>query len=437
MENITIGYLGVCAVLILLALRVPIAVALGSVSVVGIAAIRGPGPALGALGSMPFDFAASWSLSAVPMFLFMGAITFSTGLTSSLYEAARLWLNRLPGGLAVASNFGAAGFAAASGSSLATAAAMGRLAIPEMLKFGYDKSLATGTVAAAGTLGALIPPSIVFVIYGWFTQQPIGKLLIAGIIPGLLTALVYAVMIMTRCAMNPALAPRVTMDVAREEKWRALWRVWPLPLLILGIIGGIYGGVTTPTEAGAFGAFLALVISLVQGRLNWTRLKSGVIEAIQTTAMLFLIAIGATLFTRFLALAGVPSQLAVLVNDLGLSEVGLIMAMCVIYLILGMFLDPLGLMLLTLPVFLPVFRTLGIDLIWIGVLVVKLIEVSLLTPPVGLNAYVVKGVVGETVPLSTIFRGLLWFIGCEVIIVILLVAFPQISTWLPELMRGS
>ncbi|SLN67119.1 TRAP transporter large permease [Oceanibacterium hippocampi] len=435
MDNLTLGFAGVGVVLALLAMRVPIAVALGGVSIVGIAMIRGIGPALGALGTLPFDFAANWSLSAIPMFLFMGSIAFHTGLTSSLYNAARIWLNRLPGGLAVATNLGAAGFAAASGSSLATAAAMGRLAIPEMLKFGYDKALATGTVAAAGTLGALIPPSVVFIIYGWFTQQPIGKLLIAGIIPGLLTALVYTVMIVGRCIVKPSLAPQIKIDVSWADRWRTLRQVWPLPLLIMGIVGGIYGGLTTPTEAGAFGAFLALVISLAQGRLTWSSFRKSVEEAIRTTAAVFFIAIGAILLSRFLALAGVPAHMAVLVNELGLSEIGLIVAMCAVYLVLGMFLDPLGLMLLTLPVFLPVFEVMNLDLIWIGVLVVKLIEIGLLTPPVGLNAYVVKGVVGDSVPLSTIFRGLLWFIGCEIFIMLLLVGFPELSTWLPGLMR--
>ena len=213
MDNLTIGYLGVAAIMVLLALRVPISFALGSVSFVGIWMVRSKGAALGLIGSLPHDFASSWELSAVPMFLLMGAIAYQTGLTSSLYTAARLWLNELPGGLAVATNFTAAGFAAASGSSIATSAAVGKLAIPEMLRFGYDKALATGTVAASGTLGALIPPSIAFVIYGWFTEQSVGMLLMAGLIPGLLTAGLYTVMIVGRCVIDPSLAPKVAMKV--------------------------------------------------------------------------------------------------------------------------------------------------------------------------------------------------------------------------------
>ncbi len=218
MDNLTIGFSGIGLVLVLLAVRVPIAVALATVSIGGIWILRGSGAALGTLGSLPYDFASNFTLSAVPMFLLMGAVAYHTGLTGSLYDAARLWLNRLPGGLAVASNFASAGFAAASGSSVATAAAMGRLAIPEMLKANYDKALATGTIAAFGTLGALIPPSIAFVIYGWFTEQPVGKLLMAGFLPGVLTAVIYAVMIIWRCTLNPKLGPRITEHQDRRPE---------------------------------------------------------------------------------------------------------------------------------------------------------------------------------------------------------------------------
>lgn len=435
MDNLAIGFTGIGLVMVLLAVRVPIAVALGSVSIGGIWIIRGPKAAFGTLGALPYEFAASWELSAVPMFLLMGSIAYHTGLTTSLYAAARLWLNRLPGGLAVASTFAAAGFAAASGSSLATCAAMGRVAIPEMLKFGYDKALATGTIAAAGTLGALIPPSIAFVVYGWFTEQSVGKLLIAGIIPGLLTAVVYAVMLVGRCAANPKLAPRVTIEVSAKEKWDALLKIWPLPVLIVGVIGSIYGGLATATEAGAMGAFLALIIGSVQRRVTWASFVASLSDAMRTTAAIFFIAIGAVLLTRFMAMAGLPRFLEATISGIELSPLMLVLAMSAIYIILGMFLDPLGTMLLTLPIFLPLFRALDIDLIWIGVLVVKLIEIGLLTPPVGLNAYVVKGVVGDSVPLSTIFRGLMWFLSCEVLIMALLILFPAISLYVPGLME--
>lgn len=435
MTSIEIAMIGIGLLLFLLVLRTPIAVALGVVSFGGIWILRGPTAAFGTIGHLPFEFASSWTLSAVPMFLLMGAVAYHMGLTGSLYAAARVFLNGLPGGLAVASNFASAGFAAASGSSMATAAAMGRLAIPEMVKNGYDKGLATGTIAAAGTLGALIPPSIAFVLYGWFTEQPIGLLLMAGILPGLLTAVVYAVMIIIRCSLNPDLAPRAELAVTREDKIRAIKEVWPLPVLILGVIGSIYGGIATPTEAGAIGAFLCLVIGAFKGKLSSKAIAESFGEALRTTAAIFFVAIGAILLTRFLAMAGVPSHVATYVDTFNLTPLTVILLLTLVYVVLGMFLDPLGLMLLTLPIFLPLFEALEIDLIWIGVLVVKLIEIGLLTPPVGLNAYVVKGVVGDAIPLSTIFRGLLWFIACEALIMVLLIAFPDISLFLPNLSR--
>ncbi|MEC7257317.1 MAG: TRAP transporter large permease subunit [Pseudomonadota bacterium] len=420
--------------LLLLAIRVPIAISLAVVSLGGIIALRGTRPAFGVLGSLPFDFAASWSLSAVPMFLLMGSLASHTGMTRSLYRVARLWFNALPGGLAVASNFASAGFAAASGSSLATAAAMGRLAIPEMLAFNYNKGLATATIAASGTLGAFIPPSIAFVLYGWYTQQPVGTLLIAGIIPGLLTAGMYSAMIILRCMHNPDLAPKAEISATWSEKFAALADIWPLPLLILCVVGGIFSGLTTATEAGAFGATFALLIALFTGRLTVTALRDSFMEALRTTASLFFIAIGAILFTRFLAMSGLPRATGDIVEAWNLGTLGVILIMIVVYLILGMFLDPLGIILLTLPVFLPMFKELDINLIWIGVLVVKMIEVGLLTPPVGMNAFIVKSIVGDSVPLNTIFGGLTWFLVCEVIIVALLIAFPALSLWLPGLM---
>lgn len=436
MEPLTLGFVGIGVVLVLLALRVPIAVALASVSIIGLWILRGPRAAFGTLGSLPFDFASSFTLSAVPMFLLMGAIAYHTGLTKSLYKAARIWLNGLPGGLAVASNFASAGFAAASGSSLATSASMGRLAIPEMLKYGYDKALATSTIAAAGTLGALIPPSIAFVIYGWYAEEPVGDLLIAGFLPGLLTAALYAAMIVARCVANPALAPKIDEQYTLRQKLEVLKEVWPLPLLIAGVIGSIYGGIATPTEAGAVGAILSMAIGFSQRQMSWKALLESFGEALRTTSSIFFVAIGAILLTRFLAMAGVPQFLTGFVEGAELSPLVLVIIMCLIYVVLGMFLDPLGVMLLTLPIFLPIFETLGVNKVWIGVIVVKMIEIGLLTPPVGLNAYVVKGVVGDTVPLTTIFRGLLWFLVAEFFIMVLLIAFPEISLWLPGLMRN-
>ena len=434
MSGLQIGFLGLGMVLFLISIRIPIGVALGGVSILGIMFLRGPEVGAGMVKTTIFEFAASWNLSAIPMFLLMGAVAHHSGISSALFKSARLWLGRLPGGLAVASNFTCAGFSAASGSSLATAAAMGRIAIPEMVKQGYDKGMAAGVVAAAGTLGSLIPPSILMVLFGIFSETSISKLLIAGILPGILTAVVYASIIIIRCKIRPELAPSISEEYTLTEKLLASREVWPLFALIIGIIGGIYAGIVTPPEAGAFGAFLSFVLAWTQKRLTWTLFKDSVTEALINTAKIFFIAVGAVMLTRFLALAGLPFFMGEMIGDWALDPILLILAMAVIYVLLGMFLDPLGLMLLTLPLFLPMFDALNLDLIWLCVLVIKFLEIGLMTPPVGFTVYIVKSVVGDTIPLGVIFRGVAWFLACEVLIVGLLVYFPQISTILPQLM---
>jgi tripartite ATP-independent transporter DctM subunit len=304
-----------------------------------------------------------------------------------------------------------------------------------MLKAGYAPSLATGTVAAAGTLAALIPPSIPFVLYGIFSETSVTKLLIAGILPGLLTAAIYGAMLVGRCIAFPELAPPVDITTTARERWRALWDIWPVAFLILGVIGSLMSGIVTPTEAGAYGAFLAYVIAIVQRRLTWTAFRLSVIEAVTSTSRLLFVAVGAILLTKFLALSGLPFYLADRMEGLSLDPVLLIAGTSVVYLVLGMFLDPLGILLITIPIFVPIFERLGMDLVWFGVIVVKYLEIGLLTPPVGFNVYVIKTVVGPDISLETIFKGVGWFLACEVIIMILLIAFPQISLYLPGLMN--
>lgn len=435
MSNLETGFAGVVAVLVLIGLRVPIAIALGAVSIVGIAYMRGISVGFGVLQTALFDFAAHWSLSAVPMFLLMGSIAHYSGVSADLFRAARAWVGRLPGGLAVASNFACAGFSAASGSSLATAAAMGRITIPEMLHAGYDKSLTTGVVASAGTLGAMIPPSILMVIYGVFAEVSISKLFIAGIFPGLLTAAIYTVMIVVRCRLTPTLAPANLERLPIREKLRTLGGVWPLIALIVGILGGLYGGLFTATEAGAIGAFLSMVIAFARGRLTASVFNESLVEAVIGTSRILFVALGAVLLTRFIALSGMSIYLADQIGDWALDPITLVVGASLMFLILGMFLDPLGLMLLTLPILMPLFEAMQMDLIWFGILVIKFIEIGLLTPPIGLNVYVVKSVAGDAVPLEAAFRGVAWFLACEVIIVTLLVAYPSISLYLPGLMK--
>ena len=437
MTPITFAALSLVGVLLLISVRIPIGAVLGGMGVLGIAYVRGMDVALGMLKDTPFSFSAHWSLSAIPMFLLMGSIAHHSGISAGLFRAARLWFSWMPGGLAVATNMACAAFAAASGSSVATAAAMGRIAIPEMLKHGYDKALATGVVASAGTLGSLIPPSILFVLYGVFSETSIVKLLIAGVLPGLLTAAVYTAMVVGRCMLNPDLAPRLDAEELksmRVERWRSLRAVGPLIVLIVAIIGGLYGGIFTPTEAGAIGALLSVIIAAAQGRMSLRILGDSLVEAIGATARIFFVAIGAVIYTKFLALTGMSHFLTAMIGSWALDPVMLILMTSVIYIVFGMFLDPLGVLLLTLPVLLPMFEKIGVDSIWLGVLIVKYLEIGLLTPPVGFNVYVIKSVVGDLIPLETIFRGVGWFLAAEVLIVGLIIAFPEIATWLPATM---
>ncbi len=435
MTSLQIGFLGIGAVIVLISLRVPIGAALGLVAFVGIASIRSVDVAFSALRTTPFEFAAHWSLSAIPMFLLMGAVAYYSGISSALFEAARLWLGKLPGGLAVAATFACAGFAAASGASIATAAAMGRITIPEMLAIKYDKGLAAGVVASAGTLGTLIPPSILMVLYGIFAEVSVSKLFIAGILPGILTALVYSGMIVVRCRLDPRLAPDIAFEASWRERFVALKEIWPLAALVAGIIGGLYAGVFTATEAGAAGAAFAILIVSLQGRMTMERLKLSVLEALRSTARIFFVAVGAVLLTRFLALTGVPAHLATVVGGWAADPLLLVISASLVYVLLGMFLDPLGVMLLTLPLFLPMFIALDLDLIWFGILVIKYLEIGLITPPVGMNVYVIKGVVGDSIELERIFKGVAWFLVCDAVVIALIVAFPGIALLLPGMMR--
>lgn len=438
MDALWVSTTSLAAILILIGLRVPIGVALGGVSLIGFWILRDFNVAMSVLRETPFVFSANWDLTAIPMFLLMGAFANNSGISASLFRAARLWFGGMHGGLAVATNMACAGFAAACGSSVAAAAAMARLAIPEMLRHGYDKALAAGVVASAGTLAALIPPSILFVLYGIFAQVSIVQLLIAGILPGLLTAAVYSAMLVIRCRLNPALAPLIVIEdraALRRDRIDSLKEIWPLIVLILGIIGGMYAGVVTPTEAGAGGALLALAIGVFQRTLTFEKFLASLQDSMTTTAQLFFVGMGAVMYTKLLALAGIGTMFAGMIGSWALNPTLLVIATSIIYLILGMFLDPLGIILITIPILVPMFAALKLNLVWLGVLVVKYVEIGMLTPPVGFNVYVVKNVVGDEIALETIFRGCLWFLGCEVIIMTLLIAFPQISLWLPYSMN--
>lgn len=434
MDPVNVGFIGFGAVLLLIALRFPIGVALGGVAILGMAYLRDFNIAFGLLEGGPFEFAASWTLSAIPMFLLMGAVAHYSGISNALFYAARMWFGRLPGGLAVATNFGCAAFAAASGSSTATAAAFGKIAIPEMRKANYDMGLATGVVASAGTLGTLIPPSVGMLIYGIFAEVSISKLFIAGILPGILSAAIYGGMIVIRCKLNPELAPVNDEKPSFREKVYSLKDVWPLVVLIIAIMGGLYTGWFTPTEAGAGGAAISLLITYLQRRLTWDLFRRAIVEALSATSRIFFVAIGAVMLTKFMAMSETPFYMAEVLGTWAGDPLYLVIACSVIYIVLGMFMDPLGIKLLTLPIMIPMFEALKLDLIWFGILVVKFVEIGLITPPVGFNVYVIKSVVEDQVELDVIFKGVTWFLVCDIITLAILIMFPEISTYLPSLM---
>ena len=428
--------IALAVLLLLLALRFPVALALGGVAVGGILFLRGPEAAMGVLTTQPYDFVAHWTLSAVPMFLLMGSVAYHSGLTQSLFGAARLWLSWMPGGLAVASTAACAGFAAASGSSVATASAMGRIAIPEMMRYKYDPGLAAGSVAAAGTLGSLIPPSILMVLYAIFAEVSVSQALMAGILPGLLSAMMFGLMIVARCKLNPALGPAVEDNVTWRQRLAVLRQVWPLPALIAAVIGGMYSGVFTTTEAAAGGALMAFVIAAVQRRLSFAVAKAAIIEALTGTAVVFFIAIGGVLLSRFMAFSGLPAFMGDVIDSLGVNQTLLIIVISVIFIFLGCFLDSIGLMLLTIPILLPMLEAVDTNMIWFGVLVIKYLEIGLVTPPLGMNVYVIKSVVGNTISLEAIFKGIAWFVVTDIVTLGLLIAFPAIALLLPSLMAN-
>jgi len=434
MSDIEVGMYGLVAVILLLVLRVPIGVALGGVAFVGIWILIGPRAAWGTVAEIPYSFSAHWTLSSIPMFLLMGYVSYYSRVTEGLFKAAQLWLGRLPGGLGVATVVGAAGFSAVTGSSLAAAAAMGRIAVPSMQEHGYRPGFAAGIVAAAGTIGSMIPPSIIMIVYGVFAEVSIGKLFVAGVIPGILTAVFYSVVIMASVIINPKLAQRVMDKPDWSTKMKSLGETWPFILLVLGVFGGLFSGLFTPTEAGAIGAFLAFVIAALKRSLTWEIVKVAVVDSVKGTASIFFIAIGAALLTNFLALSGVPAFMSTLIKDLGLTELELILMISLLYLFLGMFLDPLGCMLLTLPVLLPVLEAQNANLIWFGILLVKFLEIGLITPPVGLNVFVIKEIVGNKVPIMQIFSGVTWFIVSDLILLFLLIIAPAIVLWLPDVL---
>jgi tripartite ATP-independent transporter DctM subunit len=430
-----IGLFGLGILTLLFALRVPVALAMLLVSWGGLAMLLSPEVSWNLLRSAPVDFAANWTISAIPMFLLMGYIAFHTGMTTSIFKLAKVVLARVPGSLAVASIFACTGFAAICGSSLAGAAAMGRIAIPEMVRAGYDRNFACGTIAAGGTIGALIPPSIIMILYGIFAQVSILKLFIAGIGIGLLTSLSYIIVVLAMSWLRPDLVPR-RLDRDESVSLRdSVLETWPVLLLIAALFGGLFGGAFTATEAGGIGAALAFVIALLQGRMTMDMLVQSVIDTVTTCASLFIIGVGATLFTKFISISGTGMFIADYVNGMELDYFKLMLITVVIYLVLGTFMDGIGAMLITLPIFLPILNAASIDLVLFGILVTKMIEIGMITPPFGMNVFVIKSVVGNLTSLTGVFRGITYFFVADLIVVTILILFPAIALFLPALMN--
>ncbi|ETW12925.1 trap dicarboxylate transporter, dctm subunit [Roseivivax marinus] len=442
MDPALIGYAAFASVILLLALRVPIAFVLAGVATIGTFLIfalrtgtfmpeRALTPTTSLVFSNSFDLIHSYDLSMIPLFVALGHIAYRAEITTKIYHAARVWLAPVPGGVAMASVVGCGGFSAITGSSIACASTMGRICSPEMLRMGYDSRLATASVAAGGTLGSLIPPSVLFIIYGIFTETSISSLFLAGILPGLLSLLGFVLVIFAWVSRDPSAAPKYAGTITRSEKIEAAIAAWPAALLFVIIVGGIYGGVFTATEAAAVCVTATVAIGFAQRKLTFRGLWNAVRETCMQTTAIFLIAAAAKIFVAFTALTGVAQDVVGAVQAAELSPFLLLAAIAVIYLVLGMFLDPIGIMVLTLPLMVPLIETYGFDLIWFGVVVIKLLEIGLITPPVGLNVFVIAGVVGREVPIDRIFSGILRFLSVDVIVLILIMAFPILSLLIP------
>ncbi len=424
------GIIGILIMFLLLALRMYIGIAMSIVGFLGMWYLIGFHSAMGILGITPLAEGSSYTLSVIPLFVLMGQFAFVSGISTDIYKTVYTWMGHLKGGLAMATILACAGFAAICGSSLATGATMGMTAIPEMKKYQYDNRLSTGCVAAGGTLGILIPPSIGFIIYGILTEVSIGKLFMAGFIPGILLALLFIATVFILCSINPKMGPR-GQKTSFGMKMKSLSGTWGMLLLFIIVMGGIYMGVFTPNEAAGVGAFGALLISVLKRKMTWKKLGECLMESGRTTAMIFLIIIGANIFSTFLGLARLPMGLADFVAGLALPKIVILYAIIIVFILLGCVMDCYAIMILTVPIIFPVIEAMQFDPIWFGVLMVIVLEMGLITPPVGLNVFVLKSAAPD-IPITTIFRGIWPFLISAVVAIVLLTLFPQIALFLPS-----
>jgi C4-dicarboxylate transporter DctM subunit len=440
MTPTTTGLLGILVLLILLGKGVHIAIDFFVVALVGISALVGIESALSFFGETLYYGIASPTYSALPLFILMGSFAAMGSFAEKAFEGIHDLTQNLPGSLCIASTFGCAVFGAVSGSSLATAALFGKIILPEMKRYRYNMPFALGSIAASGGLAAMIPPSTLFIVYAIFTDQSIGKLFMAGILPGILTAVCFSVFIAFRVKLNPSLAPREVEGHADSEKKGisklvSIKKMWGVAFLSAVVLGGIYSGLLTPNEAGAMGALVALGMGFMEGRIrSFGIVRSALREAALNTSMILFVMVAALFFGRFLALSRLPTFASMLITGSNLPRIAVLGGILVIWFLLGMIMIPTGIMALTLPIFYPIILKLGYDPIWFGVIIVKLSEIAAITPPVGLNVYALKGVAGKDVTLDMAFSGVWPFVACEGVIMSLLIAFPQISLWLPSMM---
>lgn len=432
MSPTLVGLLGLAGLFALIFLRVPVGIALAVSGMAGYTALAGLDTTLAVLGSVPFEIGYNYDFSIIALFVLMGNFALSSGMSRDLYAMARSLVGHWRGGLASATIVGCAGFAAVSGSSLAAAVTMGRVALPEMRRYKYDPRLATGSVAAGGTLGILIPPSTGFIVYALLTEESIGQLFLAGVLPGLLLTGLFMVTIALLTWRNPEIGP-----AGPRESWaaraRAVWGSSTLLGIVFVVLGGIYMGVFTPVEAAAIGAGLTIALTAVRGRMTWAVLRDCTLETIKTFAMVYLILIGAFLFNPFLALTHIPNDLTAYVGNLDLPPVYILILFMLGVMVLGTFLEGFAIMVLTVPIVFPLFLGMGYDMVWFGVVLVVVLEMGLISPPLGLNVFVVKGI-AQDVPMGDIFRGILPFWAAMVVCAALLIAFPQIALVLPNAM---
>ncbi len=425
--------LGFAVIFTLALLRIPLAFSMAGVGIVGIGLTRGWEPALASTAQVVFETGFAYTLSVIPLFILMGNFVARAGLATELFTAANAFIGHVRGGLAHATVVACAGFGAICGSSIATAATMGKVAYPSMKKLGYSDDLSMGVIAAGGTLGIMIPPSTIMVIYGIITETNIGKLFAAGVIPGLMSAALMMVGIAWITWRDPAHAPAGARSTW-PERWRALRGIWGVLLLVFVVLGGIYGGIFTATEGAGFGAAGAFIFALARGRLTWSILYQVLVESARTTAMLFTLLIAATVFANFVNFTSMPGDLKTLITQSGLSPVMIIVAMMLIYVVLGTVMEELTMVLLTIPLFFPIVSALGFDPVWFGVLIVMVVQIGLISPPVGMNMFVLNALL-PGVGLGAIYRGCWPFVLVLVVMLGLLIMFPGLSLWLPSLMK--